>query len=110
MGYGQRITPFMKIIIYTSYMRVALIAVVQSIFDNRPPLECTDEIYCYYQDPKRLLRDAGMENSSYTLHVLCLIGYVILFWLIAYLALRVRLTSEISRVIVNYTKKYFHYG
>lgn len=99
----------MKIIIYTSYLRVAMIAVVQSVLGNRPPLECSDEIYCYYQDPNRLLRDVGMENSSYTAHILGLIAYVILFRLIAYLALRFRLTSEFSRIIVNYVKNLFRY-
>ncbi|KAF2896641.1 hypothetical protein ILUMI_09535 [Ignelater luminosus] len=109
MGYGQFIGPVMKIVTYTSYMRVALVAVGQSIFGNRHPLECTDEIFCYYQDPKRLLRDAGMANSSYTLHILGLIAYVILFRLIAYLAIRLRLTSEIPRIVSNYTKKFLWY-
>ncbi|KAF2900586.1 hypothetical protein ILUMI_05599 [Ignelater luminosus] len=109
MGYGQYIGRVMNIIIYTSYMRVGIVALTQSVFGNRHPLECTDEIYCYYQDPKRLLRDVGMADASYTLHVLGLIGYVIFFRLIAYLALRFRLTSELSRIIVNYISKIFHY-
>ncbi|KAF2886295.1 hypothetical protein ILUMI_19878 [Ignelater luminosus] len=106
IGYGQSVGPVMKIVIYTSYMRVAVVATVQSIFGNRQPLECTDEDFCYYQDPRLLLRDAGMANSSYALHVLGLIAYIILFRVVAYLALRFTLTSEVTSFL-NRIKKYF---
>ncbi|KAF2902428.1 hypothetical protein ILUMI_03758, partial [Ignelater luminosus] len=109
MGYGSTIGILMKSLMYTSFLRLALVAVVLSIFGDRRQLECTDEIYCHYKDPKHLLRDSGMLDLSYSVHVLGLLVYVILFRLIAFIALRIRLTSDISRVVFNYFSKIFPY-
>lgn len=109
MGYGQYVGSVMKIVIYASYMRVGVIAMLSTIFDDRSPLECTEEIICFYQDPQRLLKDIGMANSSYTLHIIGLIAYIVLFRLLAYIALRFRLSSEVSQIIVSYISKIFRY-
>lgn len=80
-----------KNVLKLSYVRVAVVATVTAIFGDRSSVDCVDEIVCYYQEPKDLLRDFGMYNESYALNVLGLIIFLVVFRLTAFLILKCRL-------------------
>ncbi|KAF2899966.1 hypothetical protein ILUMI_06220 [Ignelater luminosus] len=91
-----------QVIMYTSFLRCSFVATLLSIFADRRPLDCTDEVFCYYGDPERLLKEAGMLNASYGFHMLGLIVYLAFFRIIAFVLLRYRLTSEFSGTFIRY--------
>ncbi|KAF5282006.1 hypothetical protein FQA39_LY00530 [Lamprigera yunnana] len=86
-GYGNKIEPYMKVIMGISYVRFAAVAGMTAIFENRGPFDCFNEIFCYYKDPKQILRDLGMLNASYSLNMLALFCYGVLFRMIAFFAI-----------------------
>lgn len=113
--YGVGQTTYMhlglKILRYASFLRCSLVALVLPIFgDDRQPFKCTDEIYCYYTDPKKGLKDAGMLNTSYGFHILGLIVYLIFFRLVAFVLLRYRLSFEFSNTLLRYINKRISYS
>lgn len=96
-----------RIMMYTSFLRCSMVALVQSILGDRQPLNCSDEDYCLYEDPKLLLKEMGMLNASYGLHLLGLIIYLISFRILAFILLRYRLTSQVSGRYMPYVGKLF---
>ncbi|KAF2894324.1 hypothetical protein ILUMI_11847 [Ignelater luminosus] len=108
-GYGSQISPIMKVIMHFSYLRVGIVAISNAMFRNRDSMDCVDKQYCYYQDPKRFLQDLGVDNTPCSLYISCLIVFVVVFKASGFLALKYRLTSEFSKIIVNYTYKVFRH-
>lgn len=105
LGYGSQVEPYMKIVMSVSYLRFGLVGLINSIYEKRPLMDCFDEVYCHYKDPELFLRDIGMDNSSYVIQVVALLLFCLLFRMIAFTALRYRLTSEFSNKILNYATK-----
>lgn len=108
MGYRNAIEPHMQIVIAMSYVRLALVGFCNSVFDNRSPLECNDEIYCHYNNPSELMRDMGLTGTTYLTQVCGVFGFMIFFRVSAYLALKYRLSSEFSTKIAYYATKIIH--
>lgn len=104
-GYGPEMNPILNIIVHLSYIRVGLIAVSNAVFGGRDSIDCLDDLYCYYHDPARFLRDMGMQNTFYKFYILGLVMYAVLFRITAFLVFRYRLTTEIYQIIINYATK-----
>ncbi|KAI7815557.1 ABC subfamily G member 4, partial [Rhyzopertha dominica] len=110
MGYKGDIEPMMKFLMTFSYLRYALVGFTDTLFNNRAPLKCLEEeLYCHYKDPQLLMRDMGMDNTKLENQVMALIIFTVLFRMVAFLALRYRLTAEFSVRIVNYATKIFRH-
>ncbi|KAF5308851.1 hypothetical protein FQR65_LT00551 [Abscondita terminalis] len=106
LGYGSSITPYMRIIMGVSYVRFAVVAGMVAILENRGPFECLEDVFCYYKDPDHILKDLGMLHSSYGWNMLGLAIYALLFRIIAFFAIRYRLTAQFSTSrIPNYISK-----
>jgi hypothetical protein len=108
MGHGEAIEGSMSFLMGLSYLRYGLVAITDSLYGhNRPPLSClgSDFDYCHYKDPKLLLRDLGMADTTTLGQILALFAFAVLYRLVAYLALRYRLTSEFSNQVLNYIAK-----
>ncbi|KAF2894325.1 hypothetical protein ILUMI_11848 [Ignelater luminosus] len=110
VGYGNQIHPIVKVILQSSYLRVGIIAICNTLLEDRGSLDCIDEIYCYYQDPNRFLKDLGVQNRYYSLHILGLVAFGVVFRLSGFLVLKWRLTYEFSQTIVNYANKIFRHS
>lgn len=102
MGYRAAIEPVMSVLMALSYLRYGIVGFCNAIFSNRPFLHCKEEeIYCHYRDPEVLMIDMGMSGYSYNVQVLCILGFMVLFRVFAYVALKYRLKSELSTKIVH---------
>lgn len=64
-----------------------------------------DEVFCLYADPKLLLRDLGMIDDNYYFQILALFAFTVLHRVLAYYALRYRLTVEFSNKYIAYVSK-----
>jgi len=112
MGHGEAIEGSMSFLMSLSYLRYGLVAITNSLYGhNRPILSCVgSEIeYCHYKDPKLLLRDLGMADTTTLEQILALFAFAVLYRFVAYLALRYRLTSEFSNQVLNYIAKILRY-
>ncbi|XP_075224617.1 ATP-binding cassette subfamily G member 4-like isoform X2 [Lycorma delicatula] len=110
MGYGLYITQFMQNIMKLSFLRFSLVGMITCLYQNgRAPLECKDEIhpYCHYKDPYMLVRDLGMAKQNIVNQIFGLIGYLLLFRLVAFLSLRYNLTLDFRSHVFGYAKKMF---
>jgi hypothetical protein len=108
MGHGEAIESRMAVLMSLSYLRYGLVAITDSLYGHsRPPLSClgSDFEYCHYKDPKLLLRDLGMADTTTLGQILALLGFAVLCRFLAYFALRYRLTSEFSNQVLNYVAK-----
>ncbi|XP_069705223.1 ATP-binding cassette subfamily G member 4-like [Periplaneta americana] len=108
MGHGEAIESRMSFLMSLSYLRYGLVAVTDSLYGhNRPLLSCMsgEFEYCHYKDPKLVLRDLGMAGTTTLGQIVAVIVLAIIYRIVAYLALRCRLTSEFSNQVLNYIAK-----
>uniref|UniRef100_A0A1B6E8X1 ABC-2 type transporter transmembrane domain-containing protein n=2 Tax=Clastoptera arizonana TaxID=38151 RepID=A0A1B6E8X1_9HEMI len=109
MGYGERIYPAMHFLMQFSFMRLGLVGLVTTLYSNgRQQMECKDYSpfpYCHYSDPSMLLRDLGMRGQETGNQLLGLLGYLLLFRVLAFFAMRFRLTTELRSQIIGYIHK-----
>jgi hypothetical protein len=108
MGHGGAIEGSMSFLMGLSYLRYGLVAITDSLYGHgRPLLSClgSDFVYCHYKDPKLLLRDLGMADTTTLGQIMALLGFALVYRFVAYLALRYRLTSEFSNQVLNYIAK-----
>lgn len=106
MGFGQHIESFMALLMSLSYVRYLLEATCVSLYSNRPNMNCpTGYNICLYKDPKLILRDLGMLNTSLLTQFIVLINFYIFIRVLAYFALRYRLNKELSNKMITYMKK-----
>lgn len=108
MGFRDAIEPHMRVLMSFSYVRFGVTGYCNTLFNARAPLECEDEIYCHYNNPNELMRDMGMAGSNYLTQVLAVLGYMILFRVIAYAGLKYRMSAEFSTKIAYYATKIIH--
>lgn len=108
MGHGEAIEGSMSFLMGLSYLRYGIVAITSSLYGhNRPLLSCPENEtdYCHYKDPKLLLRDLGMADTTTLEQILALFAFAVIYRFVAYLALRYRLTSEFSIQVLNYIAK-----
>jgi len=112
MGHGEEIEGSMSFLMGLSYLRYGIVAITNSLYGhNRPILNCpgSETEYCHYKDPKLLLRDLGMADTTTLGQILALFAFAVVYRFVAYLALRYRLTSEFSIQVLNYIAKILRY-
>jgi len=108
MGHSEAIEGSMSFLMGLSYLRYGLVAITNSLYGhNRPLLSClrSENDYCHYKDPKLLLRDLGMADTTTLGQIMALFAFAVIYRFVAYLALRYRLTSEFSNQVLNYIAK-----
>ncbi|XP_032683655.1 ATP-binding cassette sub-family G member 4-like [Odontomachus brunneus] len=85
-------TSFMYYISYLSMLRYAFDGAVQSVYGNgRENLQCSD-IYCHFRAPSTILEMLDMTKSSFWYDVAILLGYYIVFCVLGYILLKIRLS------------------
>lgn len=105
MGYGKDgIEPVMKILISLSYFRFGMIGFTSTLFNDRKYLTC-DTDYCHYRDPKLLQTDMAMAGYTPAYQVIVILAYGILFRILAFFALKYRMTSGLRNKIVDLVAK-----
>ncbi|CAH0560095.1 unnamed protein product [Brassicogethes aeneus] len=108
MGYKSSIEPLMKALMSLSYLRYGMVGFCEAIFRDREPLDCAeDEVYCHYRIPEILMVDMGMANQNFHAQLLVILGFALFFRVFAYVALKYRLTSELSSKIMHVAYKVF---
>lgn len=108
IGHGEAIEGYMSFMMGLSYLRYGLVAIVYSIYgNNREEMACRDHElgYCHYKEPELLLRDLGMSDVTSWGQIVAMLGFAVMYRIVAYLLLRYRLTSEFSNQILNYVAK-----
>lgn len=76
-----------------SYIRVAVVAMVLSVFGfNREVLDC-NEIYCHFADPKVVLRFLDTEHVSYWNELLFLVLILIFYRVVLFISIKKRCTT-----------------
>lgn len=106
MGYRSSIEPFMKFMMSLTYLRYGVVGYSNTLFYNRPPLECpSEEIYCHYARPDVLMKDMGMPAMDYTNQLGMVLLFMVFFRIISYVSLKLRLNTELSSKIVYYANK-----
>lgn len=105
MGYRYDIEPTMQMLMTLSYLRFGIVGFNDILLNDRSPLKCSDELYCHYKDPQLLMRDMGMADTKFGYQLAAVFLFIILFRVVAFVALRCRLTAEFSVQIVNYATK-----
>ncbi|XP_013185297.1 ATP-binding cassette subfamily G member 4 [Amyelois transitella] len=105
MGFGPYIEKTMKALMSASYLRYGLSGLSLALYQNRGPMQCNED-FCLYYDPKLILRDVGMADDSYGMQMAGLLIFTFIHRLLAYLALRYRLTAEFSNKFMAYISKF----
>ncbi|XP_046664117.1 ATP-binding cassette subfamily G member 4-like isoform X3 [Homalodisca vitripennis] len=110
MGYGVKTLPFQVILMKFSFLRLALVSIVTTLYyHDRTPLTCRDvddtHPYCHYKDPTILVRDLGMSGESTLYNLIGLCSYLLLFRIAAYFAMKFRLTNQLRSHIISYVHK-----
>nr|XP_022913355.1 ATP-binding cassette sub-family G member 1-like isoform X1 [Onthophagus taurus] len=79
---------------YFSYISYGTEAFMQIIYGfDRPALPCpSEEIYCHYRVPQRLLKEMGMDKPTFWENVLSLCIFVVVFRVMAFLTLKRKLS------------------
>lgn len=105
MGSGIESIPiYMRILMYSSYLRFGFEGLMYAIYENgRPMLPCPEEeVYCHFRSPKILLNETGTENSNIYVSVFALIANIFFFKALSYFILRWRLSPHRSFATLNY--------
>ncbi|CAG9854002.1 unnamed protein product [Phyllotreta striolata] len=104
MGYKDGIESFMKVIISFSYMRFGLVGTAGSLFNNRSNIPC-EGTYCHYRNSEVLMADMGMGGTKPSYQFAYIMIFTVIFRVLAYLALKYRMTSELRNKLVYYATK-----
>ncbi|XP_028140494.2 ATP-binding cassette subfamily G member 4-like [Diabrotica virgifera virgifera] len=104
MGYKDGIEPVMKAFMSLSYVRYGLVGISSTLLNDRAEMDCND-IYCHYKNPEKLLEDMGMSQNVPLHQFAYILGYTVLFRIIAYISLKYRMTSELRNKLVYYAAK-----
>lgn len=105
MGFGKYIETTMQVLMSMSYMRYGISGLSLALYTNRPVMDCPTT-FCLYADPRIFLRDLGMENDIYYVQILLLLMFTTFHRVLAYCALRYRLTAEFSNKFMIYISKF----
>lgn len=106
MGYGKNIEPLMKILTSASYFRFGLAGITESLFNDRGYLNCDDDYdYCHYRDPNLVLEEMGMGGSTPGYQCIFILIYCFVFRILAFFALKYRMTSGLRNKIVDLVAK-----
>ncbi|XP_073845598.1 ATP-binding cassette sub-family G member 1-like [Musca autumnalis] len=87
--------PIEKFVMYTSFMRHTVEGFMDTLFGyNRADLPCPDKyIFCANTKPYFIMKLTGNLNANYLSSIVFLIGFYILFTLLAWMILKCRFSS-----------------
>ncbi|XP_073996883.1 ATP-binding cassette sub-family G member 1-like [Rhodnius prolixus] len=92
--FARAIPSYMWPMIKSSFMRSGVIALIISVFGmNREMLECSDPVYCHFQDPKVTLHYLALEDETPWHEIRLLLVMLVVFRLAFYLGLKWRLRT-----------------
>lgn len=85
-----------KVVMYSSCLRYSIEGILAALFNyNRPDMICPPtEFFCVMSKPRFLLKLVGSLNVDYWRAVAGLVGFYILFSVMAYLSIRWRLMGQ----------------
>ena len=63
-----------------------------AIYNDRPPLECSQP-YCYFRSPAKFLESFAMEQSSYLICIIGMLAYFFVLRFAGYFLLRSKLKT-----------------
>ncbi|KAK9503006.1 hypothetical protein O3M35_011671 [Rhynocoris fuscipes] len=90
----RQIPGYMWPIVKSSFMRSGVVALILTVFGmNRGTLECSDPIYCHFQEPRVTLHYLDLEGVSPWHEIKILFVMLIAFRLAFYFGLRWRLRT-----------------
>lgn len=104
LGVYYKTSLITKIITNMSFIRLGMIGMVIAMMRDRKRMDC-DVIYCPFQYPRMILRLLNAEEDSITVQLLGLFGMFVVLRIIWYLFIRLRLSSEIYNMWLNYAYK-----
>lgn len=86
---------FERALMYSGFVRHSIEGLMSALFDfNRPDAVCPpNEVFCLLTKPRYILKLMGYENMDYTYSVLCLVGFYLVFNVVAYINFKWRLDS-----------------
>lgn len=104
MGFKEEIPFYMRILMYSSYLRYALEGIVVSVYgNNRPRMICpSEEVYCHLREPETLLSEVGMVGIIYWVDVLALFVMLLFYRGLSFFLLRRRLSAKPSLVALSF--------
>ncbi|XP_063893601.1 ATP-binding cassette subfamily G member 4 [Helicoverpa armigera] len=105
MGFGPYIEGSMRALMSASFLRYGVTGFSLALYKNRKLMECKED-FCLYSDPTMILRDLGMESDNFGVQVAGLLAFTLIHRVLAYLALRYRLTAEFSNKFMCYVSKF----
>lgn len=109
LGTGSEHIPILiRIAMYFSYLRYGLEGLVMAVYGNgRKKMVCPPtQAFCELLYPDELLRQVGMENVNYWVDIVALTVMFILFKLLCYFLLRMRLSTTPSRIALSFIGRF----
>ncbi|XP_022919714.2 ATP-binding cassette subfamily G member 4-like [Onthophagus taurus] len=97
IGHADQASEAAKTMMSISFPYNAWVALTTSMLNGRQPFECED-IFCYFGDPKFLLKKMGMDERDQYIPTLVLVGFLVAFKLASYVSLRFRLSQKYSLI------------
>lgn len=106
-GYGKEIavSPYIRFLMSFSYLRYGLEGLIDAMYGhNRPDTVCPDhEPYCMFSRAKFLKMIIGFDDVSFSVSLVALIIYYVLFTLAAFYMIKMRIsTTKSNNVAVQY--------
>ncbi|XP_059475129.1 ATP-binding cassette subfamily G member 4-like [Neocloeon triangulifer] len=101
IGFGPMMEPFWKIFQSFSYVRYVLSGYAMTMYGpGRNVLPCK-EIYCHFRRPSELVKLMGMTGDNLALQITILAAFLLLFKVLSFAALRIRLMPEFNNRFLN---------
>ncbi|XP_049763959.1 ATP-binding cassette subfamily G member 4-like [Schistocerca cancellata] len=104
MGAYHTTPLFMRIIMSTSFFRLGMIAMILALMEDRKQMDCP-EIFCPFSYPKTLLGLVGADGQDMTVNIGGLLAMILVVRVMWYIALRIRLSSDLYSTCCNYVYK-----
>ncbi|XP_065563370.1 ATP-binding cassette subfamily G member 4-like isoform X1 [Artemia franciscana] len=85
---------YLQWVSYITYVRYGFEGSLLAIYGNdRPMLNC-NESYCHYRAPVKILDQLGVKHGIWSVDIFALLGFFLLFQLIAFVALKWKLKAQ----------------
>ncbi|KAK9695455.1 ABC-2 type transporter [Popillia japonica] len=93
MGVRNAVPIFAKILMMTAFPRHGVIGLCTATLQGRPLMDC-DQLFCFIRDPEDLLDLMGMKDANIYWTTAALIGFLVLYRIAAFIALKWKLSQE----------------
>lgn len=93
MGVRNAVPIFAKILMMTAFPRHGVIGLCTATLQGRALMDC-DQLFCFIRDPEDLLDLMGMKDANIYWTTAALIGFLVLYRIAAFIALKWKLSQE----------------